>query len=102
MSGGGDGGSSGGRSASGTNGDDAEFPINAARINKLPLFWPEDPEIWFAQIEALFNIHNDHNITIDKKKLDYVLSHSSAELFPYVATLIKEEVSADEVKLKKI
>ena len=97
-SGAGNGGSGGGGPGSGLNGENAEFSINAARINKFPPFWPEDPEIWFAQIEALFNIHN---ITTDNTKFDYVLAHSTAELFPYVTTLIKEELPAGETKFKK-
>jgi len=51
--------------------------VNAASI-KLPEFWVDDPEIWFARVESQFNTRN---ITQDLTKFDYIvaaLDNSSA------------------------
>ena len=37
---------------------------------KLPDFWPSDPELWFAQAEALFTAQN---VTQEKTKLGHVV-----------------------------
>lgn len=39
---------------------------------KIPLFWYEDPEVWFAQIEAQFAVTR---FTGDNAKFNIVVSH---------------------------
>ena len=43
--------------------------VNATSV-KLPQFWQGNPEVWFAQVESVFNTRN---ITTQKTKFDYVI-----------------------------
>ena len=42
---------------------------------KVPLFWPKEPALWFAQIEAQFSLNN---ITQDSTKYHYVVANLDA------------------------
>ncbi|XP_063529648.1 uncharacterized protein LOC134740921 [Cydia strobilella] len=52
---------------------------------KIPPFWPEEPEIWFAQIEGQFNLSK---ITVDETKFNYVISHLDQQNCKEVKDLI--------------
>lgn len=60
---------------------------NIQRVSmKIPPFWDQDPELWFAQLEAQFSLAG---ISTHKSKFNYVLGNIEQRILRRVADIVQ-------------
>lgn len=60
-------------------------PVQAVTVS-LPTWWPDQPEVWFARVEAVFR---QRKITADSTKFDYVLAALDNEAAVRILDIIR-------------
>lgn len=69
-----------------------EGRVDAFRVPKIPPFWRQAPEAWFIQIEASFR---NSSISVDRTKVDYLLTGLDPEVITQVIDLVTADPSPE-------
>ncbi|CAB0043070.1 unnamed protein product, partial [Trichogramma brassicae] len=68
--------------------------VNAVGNCRLPAFWRSDPDLWFLQVEAQFNIHQ---VTSDSTRFNMILTVLDPETISEVSDIIRAPAGAGQV-----
>ena len=66
----------------------------AFRVPKIPPFWKSEPEAWILQVEASLRVAG---ITVDRTKVDYLLTSLGSEIVAHIADLLKADPPIDDL-----
>jgi len=81
-------------SASATAGNSADTNIAAVAV-RVPPFWPNDPALWFVQLEGQFALAK---ITSDLTKYNYVVGHLDHRFASEVRDIMTNPPNNDKYK----
>ena len=71
-----------------------EAALSAVSI-KLPPFWPQDPELWFTQVEAQFLTRG---VTTEQTKFAYVVASLQPEVAQEIRDILLNPPDSDQYK----
>uniref|UniRef100_A0A1X7VRD3 Uncharacterized protein n=1 Tax=Amphimedon queenslandica TaxID=400682 RepID=A0A1X7VRD3_AMPQE len=74
------------------------YPTTAAVSLKLPPFWPSDPLVWLAKVDAQFSTRN---ITSEKTMFKYVVAFLAPE-FPQESALVERTAASEQRQLQQL
>lgn len=72
--------------------DNAKPAVETVRV-KVPPFWPDEPALWFAQLEGQFALAN---ISVDATKYNYVISNLDYKYVTEIKDIIKNPPHKDK------
>lgn len=59
--------------------------VNLVRNLRLPPFWRENPALWFAQVEAAFNLHQ---VRADSTRFHHIVTQLDSQSLPAISDII--------------
>lgn len=71
--------------------------MNAVKITKLPEFEVNEPEMWFDQMDALFEVNG---ISSAKVKFQHIYAYGNQALLPYVHSVNKDNTPLQDGESK--
>lgn len=72
--------------------DDEDVAVNRIAV-RIPPFWPDEPELWFAQLEGQLTLSN---VTDESIKFAQVLLRIEPKQAREVKDIIKAEIRGDK------
>lgn len=69
--------------------------VDAYRVPKIPPFWGADPELWFLQVEATFEVTK---ITVDKTKAHYLVASVESEVLPHIKDILSRNPPPENLR----
>ena len=76
----------------------AEIQAVTTKGIKLPQFWKEHTELWFCQIEVVFDLHN---IRSDANKFKYTVAHLDKDSLPFVKDILDQPPNENKFQTLK-
>lgn len=75
------------------------FYYGTCHISQAPNFWTDQPEVWFAQVEAQFSLRR---ITLNEAKYSHILSALDQDTATRLLDLISSPLTDDKYLVLKV